>query len=110
MDIVVLVTAATILVRHVTLVTHCHGARGSSWSTRCQDALLLPFETQLKSHGVSIVEWRALKALFVEDGRNSERPPNESGSTVGRGHAAPLRRVISDNNGLGLPHFLALRV
>ena len=35
---------------------------------RAQDALLMPFQAQLKSHGLSIVEWRALKALLAEDG------------------------------------------
>jgi DNA-binding MarR family transcriptional regulator len=35
---------------------------------RAQDALLMPFQAELKSHDLSIVEWRVLKALLSEDG------------------------------------------
>ena len=35
---------------------------------RAQDALLMPFQAELKSHDLSIVEWRVLKALLAEDG------------------------------------------
>ena len=35
---------------------------------RAEDALLMPFQAQLKSRGLSIVEWRVLKTLLAEDG------------------------------------------
>ena len=35
---------------------------------RAQDALLMPFQAELKPHDLSIVEWRVLKALLSEDG------------------------------------------
>lgn len=36
--------------------------------TRANDALLMPLQDQLRSHGFSIVDWRVLKTLLVEDG------------------------------------------
>jgi DNA-binding MarR family transcriptional regulator len=35
---------------------------------RVEDALLMPFQAQLKSRGLTIVEWRVLKTLLAEDG------------------------------------------
>lgn len=32
------------------------------------DALLTPLQDQLRSHGLSIVDWRVLKTLLAEDG------------------------------------------
>jgi hypothetical protein len=81
MDIAVLVTAATIRVRHVTLVTAVRRA----WRSRVVVVHTMPRRAApsvpdtRKSHGLSIVEWRALKALLVEDGCNSGRPRKESG-------------------------------
>jgi DNA-binding MarR family transcriptional regulator len=36
---------------------------------RANDALLMRFQDQLKSHGLSVIDWRVLKTLLVEDGK-----------------------------------------
>ncbi len=35
---------------------------------RAEEALLMPFQAQLKSYGFSICDWRVLNALLAEDG------------------------------------------
>jgi DNA-binding MarR family transcriptional regulator len=35
---------------------------------RANDALLMRFQDHLKSHGLSIIDWRVLKTLLFEDG------------------------------------------
>jgi DNA-binding MarR family transcriptional regulator len=35
---------------------------------RADNALMVPFEEQLKSHGLSLIEWRVLNTLMAHDG------------------------------------------
>jgi MarR family transcriptional regulator, organic hydroperoxide resistance regulator len=73
---------------------------------RAQDALLTSFQAQLKSHGLSIVDWRVLKALRDEDGMRiidlAERALSHQVTithVIGRMERAGLvrRRVPSDD-------------
>ena len=73
---------------------------------RAEDALLMPFQAQLKSRGLSIVEWRVLKTLLAEDGMRiidlAERALSHQVTitqAIGRMERAGLvvRRVPSDD-------------
>jgi hypothetical protein len=97
MDIVVHVIAATILVRHVTLVTRV----GRRWRSQVVVVHTMPRHAAPAVPDTAEIprclHRRVARAQGgVCRGRTQQRmPPKESGSTAGSGHAAPLRRAIT---------------